>query len=121
MAQRIISNEQYEVMLIRGGVDGATVPVSPLGIPGVASQLTATNISANTALTATVTRISLRARNADIRYIVGTGVQTANGSTSHFIANGERLDIGVPLSANIGYIRDSAAGTNGILEVTELV
>jgi hypothetical protein len=96
------------------------LPVDPLGIPTVARQLTAAATSASTALTATTTRISIRARFADIRFVVGVGTQTANASTSHFIANGERLDIDVPLGASIGVIRESAATVNGSLAVSEL-
>ena len=95
--------------------------VEPLGVPGVARQLTATVTSASTTLTANISRISIRARSADIRYVVGVGTQTANATTSHFIANGERLDIAVPFGASIGVIRDTAATVNGSLEVTELV
>lgn len=92
--------------------------VEPLGIPGVARQLAAGAASANTALTAGVGRISIYARGADIRYAVGSAAQTANASTSHFIAAGERLDIDVPASPNIAVIR---AGTvDGVLELTEL-
>ena len=94
--------------------------VEPLGVPTVARQLTATATSANTTLTANVSRISIRARFADIRYVVGVGTQTANASTSHFIANGERLDIAVPFGASIAVIRESAATVNGSLAVTEL-
>ena len=75
--------------------------------------------SSNTALTTSVNRISMRAVGADIRYSVGIGTQTANGNTSHFIANGERLDIAVPGNANIAVIRDGTV--NGTLELTELI
>ena len=92
--------------------------VEPLGQPGVARQLTAGSTSANTALTATVSRISIRAVGADIRYRIGTGTQTAT-ATSHFIANGERLDLAVPFNANIAVLRNGS--TNGTLEVTELI
>lgn len=95
--------------------------VEPLGIPSVARQLTATATSASTTLTANVSRISIRARSCDIRYVVGVGTQTANASTSHFIANGERLDIGIPFGASIGVIRDTAATVDGSLTVTELI
>lgn len=95
--------------------------VEPLGQPGVARQLTATTTSANTALTANISRISIRARGCDIRYAIGVGTQTANASTSHFIANGERLDLAVPFNANIAVIRESAATVNGSLAVTELI
>ena len=94
--------------------------VEPLGVPGVASQLAATATSASTTLTANVSRISIRARFCDIRYVVGVGTQTASATTSHFIANGERLDIAIPFGASIGVIRDTAATVNGSLAVTEL-
>jgi hypothetical protein len=55
---------------------------------------------------------------ADIRFAIGTGVQTAT-STSHFIADGERLDLGVPVEPNIAVLRNAA--TSGTLELTELL
>lgn len=91
--------------------------VEPLGQAGLARQLTVNDTSANTALTAGIFRISMRAVGADIRYQIGNGTQTAT-SSSHFIANGERLDLAVPPSANIAVLRN--ATTNGTLEVTEL-
>tara|TARA_R100001082_G_scaffold63143_1_gene35393 strand:+ start:43 stop:366 length:324 start_codon:yes stop_codon:yes gene_type:complete len=87
--------------------------------PGVARQLAAGATSANTALTSTCERISILAVTADIRYLIGTSAQTANAGTSHFIKAGERLELDVPLGANIGIIRD--ASTSGVLEVTEFV
>ena len=91
----------------------------PLGIPGAARQLAAGATTANTALTAGVFRISMRAVGADIRFALGAGSQTANATTSHFIANGERLDFAVPPDGNIAVIRDGS--TSGTLEVTELI
>ena len=91
--------------------------VEPLGVPGLARQLTATNTSANTALSANVYRISMRAVGADIRFTIGNGTQTAT-ATSHFIANGERLDFAVPGAAHIAVLRNGT--TNGTLEITEL-
>ena len=93
--------------------------VEPLGKPGVARQLTAGVASASTALTTNISRVSIRCRNADVRFRVGVGTQTANASTSHFIAAGERLDLAVPFNSAIGYIR--AGSNDGILEVTELI
>ncbi len=90
-----------------------------LGEVGTARQLTAGSASSNTALTSTVRRISIRASGADIRFSIGTGTQTANGNTSNFIANGERLDFAVPEGANIAVIRDGTV--NGTLELTELI
>lgn len=99
---------------------GNAVPTEPLGIPSVARQVAVTTTSANTALTSTCKRISIRARGCDMRYAVGVGAQTANAATSHYIAQDERLDIAVPLNANIAVIRESAATSNGSLAVTEL-
>jgi len=92
--------------------------VEPLGIPAVARQLAAGSASANTALTSTCRRISVRAVGADIRYAIGSSSQTAS-ATSHFIANGERLDLAVPATPNIAVIRN--ASTDGTLELTELI
>jgi len=94
--------------------------VEILGVPSnPGKQLVAGSASSNTALTASVQRISIRAVGADIRFSIGTGTQTANGNTSNFIANGERLDFAVPLEANIAVIRDGTV--NGTLELTELI
>lgn len=93
--------------------------VEILGQPSVAYQLTTGAASASTTLSTNTCRISIRCRNADSRYVIGMGTQTANASTSHFIANGERLDIAVPPGASIGYIR--AGSADGILEVSELI
>ena len=94
--------------------------VEILGVPvNPAKQLVAGSASSNTALTTTVQRISMRAVGADIRFSIGEGTQTANGNTSPFIANGERLDFAVPLNANIAVIRDGTV--NGTLELTELI
>lgn len=94
-----------------------TKNVEPLGKAGVARQLTAASTSLNTALTAGVFRVSIRATGADIRFAIGLGAQTAS-ATSHFIANGERLDFAVPSGANIAVIR--AGSISGVLELTEL-
>jgi hypothetical protein len=100
---------------------GNAVPTEPLGIPSVARQVTVTTTSANTALTSTCKRISIRARGCDMRYSVGNTEQTASATASHYIAQDERLDIAVPLNANIAVIRESAATTNGSLAITELI
>jgi len=84
-------------------------------------QLTATSSSQNTVLTSTISRVSLRARGCDVRYVIGVGTQTANASTSHFIGNGERLDLAIPYGANIALIRDTSATVDGSIELTELI
>jgi hypothetical protein len=80
-----------------------------------------TTSSASVALTADCRRISIRARGCDIRYVIGTGAQTASATASHFIGQDERLDLAVPAGATIAAIRESAATTNGSLDITELV
>ena len=84
---------------------------------GTARQLAAGASSANTALTAGVSRVSMRAVGADIRFSIGTSAQTASAS-SHFIADGERLELRIPEGANIAVIRN--ASTSGVLELSEL-
>lgn len=95
--------------------------VEPLGFPAVARSLTATTSSQNTALTSTIRRISIKAKTADIRYVIGVGVQTANASTSHFIEAGERLDLSIPANSQIAVIRDVLATGDGTLYVSELM
>lgn len=94
----------------------SAVPVEPLGIPGVARQLSATTVSNNTALTSTCRRISITALVDAIRFSIGSSSQTAS-SASHFIAAGERLDLALPSTPNIAVLR--AGAVNATLEVTE--
>lgn len=96
---------------------GNPVPTEPLGIPQVARQLAAGAASSNTELTAECRRASLRAVGASIRYSVGSAAQTATAA-SHFIADGERLDIALPATPNIAIMR--AGNIDGTLELTEL-
>ena len=95
----------------------SSVDVEPLGLPTVARQLSAGSSSANTALTSTCRRISIKAIGADIRYAIGSTSQTAS-ATTHFIGNGERLDLAVPETPNIAVIRGGS--TDGTLELSEL-
>jgi hypothetical protein len=85
---------------------------------GLARQLAAGAASVSTALTTTCRRVSVTARLADIRFVVGTGALTAS-ATSHYIAMGERLDFDVPANANLAVIRAGTA--DAVLEVSELV
>jgi len=94
------------------------IEVDSLGLPVTARQLSSGGTSTNVALTVGTARISIYARSADIRYSVGAVAQTAT-SSSHYIAQGERLDINVPPQApNIAVIQ--ASGVSGTLEITEL-
>lgn len=96
------------------------VPTSPLGVPTVARQLAVSGSSTSVALTATCTRVSVLARGGPMRYVVGVGAQTANASTSHYIAADERLDLAVPEGATIAAIRASGDAAGVALEITEL-
>jgi hypothetical protein len=113
------SGQADQQLPLKSTVSG-TLQTEPLGLHTVARQLAATATSASVALTTTCNRISIRARFCDMRYVVGTGSQTANATTSHFIAQDERLDIAVPLNAVIAVIRESTATVNGSLAITEL-
>jgi hypothetical protein len=99
-------------------VTGGRLETEPLGIPITPRVITVSTGNTNTALTSGVNRISMRAAGTNTFYSVGSGSQTATLS-GHFIANGERLDIGVPSgSPNIAVI--CASGSSGVLYVSEL-
>jgi hypothetical protein len=135
MGQRIIDGKLYDTFLVRGeGEDGkvpvvltdqveikndegSPIPVEPLGIPSVARQMTVTATSASITLTPTCTRISMYSRSGAIRFVVGTGAQTAT-SVSHFLDANNGMDIRVPLGATIAAVRDGEI--NAILEISEL-
>lgn len=107
----------YEVIKVEN-VNGERVETEPLGIPTVARVINITTGTTNTALTSGIKRISIRASGTNAFYAVGSGSQTATLS-GHFIANGERLDVGVPSSApNIAVI--CVSGNSGVLYLSEL-
>ena len=92
--------------------------VAFLGKPNTSRQLAAGVHSTNTALSSHISRVSMRATGADIRFEIGEGTQYADAANSHFIAEGERLDFSVHSGANIAVIRDGT--DDGVLELTEL-
>jgi len=99
-------------------VTGGRLETEPLGIPVTPRVITVSTGNTNTALTSGINRISMRAAGTNTFYSIGSGAQTATLS-GHFIANGERLDIGVPsTSPNIAVI--CASGSSGVLYVSEL-
>ena len=99
-------------------ITGGRLQTETLGIPAVARVITISTGNTNTALTTSVSRISMRAAGTNAFYSVGSGSQTATLS-GHFIANGERLDVNVPSgSPNIAVI--CASGSSGVLYVSEL-
>lgn len=120
-----VTNEASSPVAVSGTVSisgttatGGRLETEPLGIPAVARIITVSTGNTNTALTSGITRVSIRAAGTNTFYSVGSGAQTATLS-GHFIANGERLDIGVPSSApNIAVICPS--GASGVLYVSEL-
>lgn len=90
--------------------------VEPLSKPTVARQLAAGAASASVALTTTCSCVSIFARGANIRYVVASSSPTAS-ATSHYIAQGERLNINVPATPWIAAIQADA--TAGTLEISE--
>ena len=100
----------------------ANVTVEILSTPGIARQLTVSTVSANKALTAGITRVSICARGADMRFAIGNTAQTATVTdgvgTSHYLVNGERLEFKVSgfATPNIAAITLSGVGT---LEISE--
>ena len=101
--------------------------VEILGEVGAAKQRSATTTSANITLTSGTRRVSIKAVGADMRYVIGDPefntasppvAQIAATTTSHYIADGERLDFACPEGSAIA-VR-TVSGT-GDLEITELV
>ena len=97
---------------------GNAIPTEPLGLPTLAWQVPVTTTAATQVLTPAIKRISIKARGCDMRYSL-TG--TASATTSHFIEQGERLDLRVNPSTTVSVVRDSAATVNGSLAITELL
>jgi hypothetical protein len=101
--------------------------VEVLGEVGAAKQRSATTTSANIVLTSTTRRVSIKAVGADMRYVIGDPefntatppvAQIQATTTSHYIADGERLDFACPEGSAIAV--ETVSGT-GTLEITELV
>ena len=92
--------------------------VEILGEVGTAKQRSATTASAYIALTSTTKRVSIKAVGADMRYEFGTTTAVEATTTSHYIADGERLDFACPEGSYIAVETISGTGT---LEITELV
>ena len=88
-----------------------------LGEVGAAKQRSATTTSARIALTSTTRRVSIKAVGADMRNAFGGSTIEAT-TTSHYIADGERLDFACPEGTYIAVETISGTGT---LEITELV
>jgi hypothetical protein len=90
--------------------------------PTVARRSTTTVTSQNTVLSSGIRAVTLHAVTAACRVALGTGVQTANASTSIYLSAGQVVTYTTPLDgpANIAVIRDTAAATDGVLEITEL-
>jgi len=93
----------------------------PLGQPSIARQLTVTVSSESQALTTTCRRASITAVGCAMRYVISTGSPTASATTSHYIADGERLDVACPASCVIAAIRDDGAAADGVLHISELI
>ena len=94
---------------------------------GAAKQLaTDTSTTSNrVALTAGTRRVSICARGADQRFALGTGAVTVSASASHFLGQGERIDIGLDPASETNIAGIIAASVSGVsaaaLEITELL
>lgn len=95
--------------------------VEPLGIPvkpGVAS-LTNADPNVEIILEADTTRLSMRAVGGAVAYVVGTGTQSATAN-SHYLADGERLDIACDPGSHIAFTRATGNTANTSVYITEL-
>lgn len=91
------------------------VQVDAVYQPGVARQLAAGAASASVTLTASCRKVRLHARGDHVRYAIGA----AATATSHYLAAGDTIEIGVPASAALHAIRGGAVDST--LEITEYV
>jgi len=81
-----------------------------------AQSLTIDNVLAtSSAFPSDITRLSLYAYGTAARYEIGN---TADPDTSHFIAQGERIDIRVDPSVIVSVIADSTIAGSGKLEIS---
>jgi hypothetical protein len=85
---------------------------------GAARTIALGATSVNLALTSTCRFISITCTGGNhCHYQIGVGTQTASTST-HYLRTGERLNLSVPIGANIAAIQGSGASTT--LFITEL-
>jgi hypothetical protein len=90
--------------------------------PSLARRSTTTITSQNIALTDGIRAVTLHALGAACRVAIGSGVQTANASTSISLPANHNATYSVPINggANIAVIRDITAVADGTIEITEL-
>ena len=86
---------------------------------GTARTITLGASSVNLALTSTCRFVSLICTGGThCHYQIGVGAQTAS-TTTHYLKTGERINLAVPIGANIAAIQ--GAGASATLFITELV
>ena len=112
LIKRALQNWTTLLSRIPAALTPGLLPVDTLGTPGTPRVQATSSTAANITLTATCRRVSMYA-TAGAWYSIGG---TANTS-SHFIAEGERLDFDVPANTAISVLQDTAAGS---IRVTEL-
>ena len=100
--------------------------VEILGELGKAHKLGATSASNRlTDLSPTTKRVSIKAVGTDMRFAFGdssvNATDTTNTTTSHYIADGERLDLACPEGTYIAVKTVLSIGASGDLYITELV
>jgi hypothetical protein len=86
---------------------------------GTARTITLGATSVNLALTSTCRFVSILCTGGNhCHYQIGVGAQTASSST-HYLKTGERINLAVPIGANIAAIQGT--GSSDTLFITELV
>lgn len=112
IAKRALQNWTTLLGRVPAALTPGLLPVDSLGTPGTPRVQATGSTAANLALTATCRRVSMYATAGAWYSISGTAT-----TSSHFIAEGERLDFDVPASTTISVLQDTAAGS---IRVTEL-
>ena len=109
-----VSLEEYDNGLGR-------LPVDNTGIPTVSRPRNTTTTSSNVELSANAKRITLYARTSNARFKLGSGAQSVDDETGHFLPMGILISLSLPDNANIAVIRDSQATVNGLVEISEYI
>lgn len=89
---------------------------------GASRPLAASGTSARVAFTTGLVRVSIKARGAALRYLLGDNTVTASATTSHYLDAGERIEFALDAAQThiAVIIAASETATSGALEITEL-
>jgi hypothetical protein len=112
IAKRALQNWATLLTRIPAALTPGLLPVDSLGTPGTPRVQATSGTATGIVLTPTCRRVSMYATAGAWYSISGTAT-----TSSHYIAEGERLDFDVPASTTISVLQDTAAGS---IRVTEL-